>query len=130
MASDRTSIHLQHERNALLQLQGLLNSNENILHQAMRDANECIASAQHTAIPGVDEVLVAPTVVGQQLDELTADVKACIETRDVLARALDRGRISSETWVKTVRSLAREEFLKKILIRRCAEGMGLQRGSV
>ena len=93
----------------------------------MRDADDCIASAQHKAVPSVDEVLVAPTVVGQQLYDLVADEKACADTRDVLARALDRGRISSETWVKTVRSLAREEFLKKVLIRRCAEGMGLQR---
>ena len=74
----------------------------------------------------MDEVLFAPTVVGQQLYDLIAEEKASVETRDVLARALDRGRISSEVWVKTVRSLAREEFLKKVLIKRCAEGMGLQ----
>lgn len=119
--------NLQEERNALLYLQSLLDSNENILHQAMRDADECIASAHHKAVPGVDEVLVAPTIVGQQLYDLISDMKACVDTREVLARALDRGRISSETWVKTVRSLAREEFLKKTLIKRCAEGMGLQK---
>ena len=117
--------NLQQERGALLQLQSLLDSNEQILHQAMHDADECIASAQHKAVPGVDEVLFAPTVVGQQLYDLIAEEKASVETRDVLARALDRGRISSEVWVKTIRSLAREEFLKKVLIKRCAEGIGL-----
>jgi ESCRT-I complex subunit TSG101 len=118
--------NLQQERAALLSLGGLLESNENILHGAMRDADECIASAQHKAIPGVDEVLVAPTVVGQQLYDLVAEEKACADTREVLGRALDRGRISSEMWIKTVRSLAREEFLKKVLIKKCADGMGLQ----
>ena len=118
--------NLQQEHGALLSLQELLNSNESILHAAMRDADNCIANAHHRAVPGVDEVLVAPTVVGQQLYDLVAEEKACVESREVLGRALDRGRISSETWVKTVRSLAREEFLKKALIRKCADGMGLQ----
>ena len=118
--------NMQQEHGALLSLQELLASNETILHNAMRDADNCIASAQHRAVPGVDEVLVAPTAVGQQLYDLVAEEKACVEAREVLGRALDRGRISSETWVKTIRSLAREEFLKKVLIRRCAEAMGLQ----
>lgn len=120
---------MQQEHAALLSLQELLTSNEAILHNAMRDADQCIANAQHKTVPGVDEVLVAPTVVGQQLYDLVAEEKACAEAREVLGRALDRGRISTETWVKTVRSLAREEFLKKVLIRKCAEGMGLQQGS-
>ena len=118
--------NMQQEHGALLSIQELLASNENILHTAMRDADACIANAQHRAVPGVDEVLVAPTVVGQQLYDLVAEEKACAESREVLGRALDRGRVSSETWVKTVRSLAREEFLKKVLIRKCAEGMGLR----
>ena len=118
--------NMQQEHGALLSLQELLASNEAILHNAMRDADACIASAQHRAIPGVDEVLVAPTVVGQQLYDLVAEEKACTESREVLGRALDRGRVSSETWVKTVRNLAREEFLKKVLIRKCADGMGLR----
>ena len=118
--------NMQQEHRALLSLQELLASNENILHNTMRDADDCIASAQHRAVPGVDEVLVAPTVVGQQLYDLVAEEKACAESREVLGKALDRGRVSSETWVRTVRSLAREEFLKKVLIRRCAAGMGLR----
>ena len=118
--------NLQREQAALTSLQSLLSSNETIIHNAMRDADGCIASAQHRAVPGVDDVLVAPTVVGQQLYELAADERACAETREVLGKALDRGRISSEVWVKKVRELAREEFLKKVLIRKCAEGMGLR----
>ena len=125
-AMTNTLYNMQQEHSALMALQGLLTSNETILHNAMQDADNCIASAQHKAVPGVDEVLVAPTVVGQQLYDLIAEEKACVETREVLGRALDRGRISSEAWVKTVRSLAREEFLKKVLIRKCADGMGLR----
>ena len=117
---------MQQEHGALLSLQELLASNEAILRNTMHEADKCIASTQHRAVPGVDEVLVAPTVVGQQLYDLVAEEKACAEAREVLGRALDRGRISTETWVKTVRSLAREEFQKKWLARRCADSMGLQ----
>ena len=92
----------------------------------MRDADACIANAQHRSVPSVDEVLVAPTVVGQQLYELVAEEKAIRDTREALGRALLNGRVSSESWVKAVRGLAREEFLKKVLVKKCAVGMGLR----
>ena len=79
-------------------------------------------------MPAVDEVLVAPTVVGEQLYGLVADERALAETRAVLGRALDRGRMGTEGWARGVRGLAREEFLKKALVRKCADGMGLRRG--
>ena len=94
----------------------------------MRSADTVVADAAHRTVPGVDEVLVAPTVVGEQLYELVAEERACVEARAVLGRALDRGRIGCEGWAKGVRGLAREEFLKKALVRKCARGMGLRVG--
>lgn len=93
----------------------------------MRDADTCIADAKHRSVPGVDEVLVAPTVVGEQLYELVAEEMSSIETRAVLGKALDRGRIASEGWVKGVRQLARDEFLTKVVAKKCAQGMGLRK---
>ena len=77
------------------------------------------------SIPPPDAILVAPTVVGQQIYELVAEERACVEGRAVLGRALDKGRVGCESWTKGVRGLAREEFLKKALIRKAAGGMGL-----
>jgi len=94
----------------------------------MRDADNVIAEAKHTTVPQVDEVLVAPTVVGGQLYVLVAEERACVEARGVLGRALDRGRVGVETWVRASRGVAREEFLKKVLVRKCARGMGLREG--
>jgi ESCRT-I complex subunit TSG101 len=76
-------------------------------------------------VPGVDEVLVAPTVVGQQMYELVAEERACAEAREVLGRALDRGRVGAEAWVRAMRGLGREEFQKKVLVRKAAKGLGL-----
>jgi len=76
-------------------------------------------------VPGVDEMLIAPTAVGNQLYELVAEERACVAAREGLGKALDRGRVGVESWVKGVRGVAREEFLKKWLAGRIGEGLGL-----
>lgn len=106
-------------------LEALLSSNENILHQAMRDADKVLEDAKRRTVPNVDEVLVAPTVVAGQLYQSVAEEKAIEESRGVLGKALDKGRIGGGVWAKQTRSLAREEFLKKALIKKISRGMGL-----
>ncbi|MCJ1472698.1 hypothetical protein MMC13_001347 [Lambiella insularis] len=125
-ALQATVQRLQQEQQALTSLDALLTSNEAILHKAMRDADECIQNAKHRTVPAVDEVLVAPTVVGEQLYELVAEEKACVDARGMLGRALDKGRVGSEDWVKRARGMAREEFLKRVIIKKCAKGLGLR----
>ncbi|MCJ1427082.1 hypothetical protein MMC29_004985 [Sticta canariensis] len=116
---------INREVTQLNNLQTLLSSNEAILHKAMRDADNVMEDAKHRKVPGVDEVLVAPTVVAGQLYELVADERSLEECRAVVGKALDRGRIGGDVWAKQTRSLAREEFLKKALIKKIAMGMGL-----
>ena len=94
----------------------------------MRSADKVIADAtdSNRPVPSVDEVLVAPHVVGEQLYDLVAGERACVEGRAVLNRALDRGRVGVDVWVRSTRALAREEFLKKVLIRKISRGLGLE----
>ncbi|MCJ1281316.1 hypothetical protein MMC26_000635 [Xylographa opegraphella] len=117
---------LLQEQQSLNELSALLTSNEAILRKAMHDADDCIKNAKHRTVPGVDEVLVAPTVVGEQLYKLVAEEKACVEVRGLLGRALDKGRVGPEDWVKRARGLGREEFLNKVMIKKCAQGLGLR----
>ncbi|MCJ1318142.1 hypothetical protein MMC15_003469 [Xylographa vitiligo] len=117
---------LLQEQQSLNALAALLTSNEAILRKAMHDADDCIKNAKHRTVPGVDEVLVAPTVVGEQLYKLVAEDKACVDVRGMLGRALDKGRVGSEDWVKRARGLGREEFLNKVTIKKCAQGLGLR----
>ncbi|KAK4693940.1 hypothetical protein P7C71_g3549, partial [Lecanoromycetidae sp. Uapishka_2] len=109
----------------LNELEKLLSSNEAILHQAMRDADKVLDDAKRRKVPNVDEVLVAPTFVAGQLYASVAEAKAIEESRAVLGKALDKGRIGPGVWAKQTRSLAREEFLKKALIKKISRGMGL-----
>lgn len=116
---------INREISQLNELEALLSSNENILHQAMRDADKVLEDAKRRTVPNVDEVLVAPTVVAGQLYQSVAEEKAIEESRGVLGKALDKGRIGGGVWAKQTRSLAREEFLKKALIKKISRGMGL-----
>jgi ESCRT-I complex subunit TSG101 len=91
----------------------------------MVEAEKVMRDAAGRRRPEVDEVLVCPTMVGSQLYALVAEEKACGDARVALGRGLDKGRLPLDVFVKQTRSIAREEFLKKALIRKIAQGMGL-----
>ncbi|KAF3046929.1 hypothetical protein E8E12_008091 [Didymella heteroderae] len=116
---------LQAELGELQHLDAALASNEQILKGAMVEADRAMDDARRRQAPDVDDVLVAPTVVGQQLYTLAAEERGIADALFVLGRALDKGRITADVFVKQTRSLAREQFLKKALIKKIAKGMAL-----
>lgn len=87
-------------------LEVLLTSNEAILHKAMRDADKVLEDAKRRKVPDIDEVLVAPTLVAGQLYQLVAEERAIVESRGILGKALDRGRIGSGVWAKVIVDLS------------------------
>lgn len=103
--------NMQAEMAQLQQLESTLSSNERILHDAMREADRVMESVGQREQPNVDEVLVAPTVVGEQLYGLVAEERGISDAMFMLTKALDRGRIGGDVFVK-VRGLA---FLLSIL---------------
>jgi ESCRT-I complex subunit TSG101 len=117
--------NMQNEIQVLESLNTLLNSNTDILHTALRDADAMIDSSQHRTAPNIDEILVAPTVVGNQLYELVSEERSLGDALFVLGRAVERGRISPAVFAKMTRSLAREWYLKKALVKKIGKGMGL-----
>lgn len=117
--------NMQAEIQALESLTTLLNNNTTILHTALHDADAVIESSKHRAAPGIDEILVAPTVVGNQLYELVGEERCLGDVLFVLGRAVERGRISPVVFTKMTRTLAREWYLKKALVKKTGKGMGL-----
>ena len=75
--------------------------------------------------PAIDDLLVAPTVVGNQLYDVAAEERALGDAIFVLGRAVARGRLNPAVFARTTRSLAREWYLKKALVRKIGRGMGL-----
>jgi ESCRT-I complex subunit TSG101 len=59
------------------------------------------------------------------LYEAVCEERALGDTLFVLGRAVERGRITPQTFAKMTRGLAREWFLKKALVRKIGVGMGL-----
>ncbi|KAH9865963.1 hypothetical protein J1614_008527 [Plenodomus biglobosus] len=116
---------LQAELGELQQLDSALATNEQVLKGAMVEADRVMEDARRREVPDVDDVLVAPTLVGGQLYTLAAEEKGIADAIFVLGRALDKGRVGAEVFVKQTRSLAREQFLKKALIKKIAQGMAL-----
>ncbi|KAK4173899.1 UEV domain-containing protein [Triangularia setosa] len=124
LASNR----LQAESAQLTQLSNLLTSNTAILQDSLRKADTVIESSSRLPEPNIDELLVAPTVVGNQLYDLVAEERALADAIFVLGRAVERGRIAPQTFARLTRSLAREWYLKKALVRKIGVGMGLSKG--
>lgn len=116
---------MQSEVGALTQLQNLLQNNTTILRDTMHRADEVIQNSTQLPEPDIDQLLVAPTVVGNQLYELVAEERALADAIFVLGRAMERGRVAPAAFAKTTRSLAREWYLKKALVKKIGKGMGL-----
>ncbi|KAH1292848.1 hypothetical protein KXV70_007635 [Aspergillus fumigatus] len=137
---------LQGEISSLNSFNSTLQSNTSILQQSLHRADGVIAAAQArissstaqahasnsgsdaapSALPPIDEVLVAPTVVGKQLYDLVSEERGIQQAIYALQAALVKGVIGVDTWSRHTRSLAREAFLKRALIRKIGKGMGLE----
>lgn len=131
---------LQADAAALAPLSALLASNTQILQQSLREADRVIEEQTESAPSGdgsggqrrpksppfaIDDLLVAPTVVGNQLYDAVAEERALGDAIFVLGRAVERGRLAPAVFARTTRSLAREWYLKKALVRKIGRGMGL-----
>ena len=105
-----THTALQHEISELESLEATLSANEGILAQSMRQADEVMRDARNRAtdhlLPAnIDDLLVAPTAVGQQLYRVVAEERALEDVLLVLAKALDQGRIGLDVYLKVNLSL-------------------------
>lgn len=116
---------LQGEVSALHALHATLQSNTAILQRCIHDADKTILAAP-SDLPPVDDVLVAPTIVGKQLYDLVAEEQGIQQALYALQAALVKGSIGVDSWSKHTRSLAREGLLKRALIRKVGRGMGLE----
>ena len=82
--------NLQGDMGALPGLSALLSSNAQALRQAIGDADRVIKGddATRREPPAIDDLLVAPTVVGNQLYDVAAEERALGDAIFVLGRAV------------------------------------------
>ena len=100
MALQTAYSRLQSELEQIQQLDAALTSNEAILRDAMREADRVMEDARRRKAPDVDDVLVAPTVVGGQLYSIAAEERGIGDALFVLGQALAKGRVGADVFVK------------------------------
>lgn len=119
---------LESEIRQLESLSSTLASNEDILRRSIASCDHVISSTKNKPLPPIDDLLVAPTMVAQQLWNVVAEEAGCREAMYVLQKALDRGRISGDGFVRQMRALGREGFGKMVVARKCGRGLGVDVG--
>ncbi|KAH8168113.1 hypothetical protein CIB48_g154 [Xylaria polymorpha] len=85
--------NIQADSAALTPLSNLLASNTMILQSSLQEADAVITNSTTHRPPAIDDLLVAPTVVGNQLYDVVAEERALGDAIFVLGRAVERGRI-------------------------------------
>ncbi|RDW36013.1 UEV domain-domain-containing protein [Yarrowia lipolytica] len=110
----------------LRQLEAQADKNNKILSDKMDQARRVITQARACEIPDIDSAVCAENVVFNQLYDLTAQEQAIDDTIYALSLALDREKITVEPFMKHVRNLAREKFIKVATIDKIAVGAGLK----
>ncbi|KAI8076831.1 Vps23 core domain-containing protein [Halteromyces radiatus] len=111
-------IQLSNEMHVLQDLRERLHTNIGILQSRTSDIDQIIADVNAMPDVSVDEALSGTTVVYNQLFDLVADDNAIVDTIYYLGKALNTERIDLSTFMKCTRKLAREQFMKRALVKK------------
>ncbi|KAF8894581.1 UEV domain-containing protein [Infundibulicybe gibba] len=82
-----------------------------------------MAEIRRKGDPEVDELVCSTTIVHNQLINLVAEDNAIEDTIYHLHRALNTGKIDLERFLRTIRVLAEEQYMKRALIEKIQAGM-------
>lgn len=94
------------------------------LAASVSEITESIHSLQARPDPEPDSLVLATSIVGNQLVELVAEDNAIEDTLYQLGRALNAERIGLDMFLKQTRMLAREQFMKRALANKISQAMG------
>ncbi|KAN0064771.1 Suppressor protein stp22 of temperature-sensitive alpha-factor receptor and arginine permease [Thecaphora frezii] len=96
------------------------------MEATVEEAKERIEWLRNKEEPDVDGMVLATSIVGNQLVDLVAEDNAIEDALYQLSRALNAERIDLDRFLKQTRMLAREQFMKRALAFKIVEGMGWQ----
>ncbi len=94
------------------------------LQGSVDEITESVRSIHARDDPDPDSMVLATSIVGNQLVDLVAEDNAIEDTLYHLGRALNAERIDLDRFLKQTRMLAREQFMKRALAHKISEGMG------
>ncbi|WRT64208.1 uncharacterized protein IL334_001137 [Kwoniella shivajii] len=94
------------------------------LGDVVKAGEDRVAELEGKGEVSVDELICGISIVHNQLIDLVAEDNAIEDTIYHMTRALDAERVDLDRYLKSIRSLAREQYMKRALIERILQGMG------
>ncbi|CDR45356.1 CYFA0S17e02366g1_1 [Cyberlindnera fabianii] len=125
-AIDKFAKIFEYEFHNLESINRQITENETHLNTAITTAQDTIVKAENFKEINTDEVICAENVVLNQLYDLVAEDQAIEDTIYALTKAHDNGLIPLNSFIKHTRNLAREQFMKKALVVKIADQLGMQ----
>ncbi|KIO13326.1 hypothetical protein M404DRAFT_992886 [Pisolithus tinctorius Marx 270] len=96
------------------------------VRSALEQGERTLAELRRKGDPEVDELVCSTSIVHNQLINLVADDNAIEDTMYHLHRALNGGRMDLERFLRTIRVLAEEQFMKRALIEKIQQGIPME----
>ncbi|EIW72790.1 hypothetical protein TREMEDRAFT_24652 [Tremella mesenterica DSM 1558] len=115
---------IRDEMARLLAVKKVCDSTGRKMEDVVARAEERVADLEQRGEVSVDELVCGISIVHNQLIDLVAEDNAIEDTIYHLTRALDAERIDLDRFLKSIRSLAREQYMKRALVERILTGMG------
>lgn len=92
------------------------------MEEVVAKGGERVADLESKGEVAVDELVCGISIVHNQLVDLVAEDNAIEDTIYHMTRALDAERVDLDRYLKSIRSLAREQYMKRALIERIQIG--------
>jgi len=118
---------INEERSQLAEKEARIKGKTELLRGKIAEIDKLIEKAKNMPEVSVDDVLCGTTIVYNQLFDLVAEDNAIEDATYYLGKALNSERIDLNSYMKNIRTLAREQFMRRALIQKVRGKAGLDR---
>jgi ESCRT-I complex subunit TSG101 len=116
---------IKEERRQLAEKEAKIKEKTEFLKEKIAEIDKLIEKAKNMPEVSVDDVLCGTTIVYNQLFDLVAEDNAIEDATYYLGKALNSERIDLNSYMKNIRTLAREQFMRRALIQKIRRKAGL-----
>ncbi|PKY38505.1 UEV-domain-containing protein [Rhizophagus irregularis] len=115
------------ERKQLIEKDVRIREKTEILRGKIAEIDKLIEQAKNMPDVSVDDILCGTTIVYNQLFDLIAEDNAIEDATYYLGKALSSEKIDLNSYMKNIRTLAREQFMRRALIQKVRRQAGLDK---
>ncbi|EMR09808.1 hypothetical protein PNEG_01989 [Pneumocystis murina B123] len=114
----RSQAQIEREKTEITHIKEQCQKNIDILKEKIESSKLLIEKCKNMQEPSIDDIVIPGNALSEQFYDLISDEKSIEDTIHVLVKMLEKERIDFDTFLKYTRNLAREQFMKKALIRK------------